>query len=136
MTMQARFDTHDIFNQSPPFAGVNQDDIYVQGGIRRAGQDEREYGTGEAAFHGDLQSSTSTHSIPADLPGGAADPLMSGASGRLWINQSGGRLELQSDAGDAQIVWSKTEVTVFDASSNTVYRATLPWPGCVTPRGA
>src|SRR5206468_13024486 len=43
----------------------------VQGGIRRAGQDEREYGTGEAAFHGDLQSNTSTHSIPADVPGGA-----------------------------------------------------------------
>jgi outer membrane lipoprotein-sorting protein len=60
------------------------------------------------------------------LLGGAADPLMSGASGRLWINQDGGRLELQSDAGDAQIVWNKTEVTVFDASSNTVYRATLP----------
>jgi outer membrane lipoprotein-sorting protein len=60
------------------------------------------------------------------LLGGAADPLMSGASGRLWINNDGGRLELQSDVGDAQIVWSKTEVTVFDASSNTVYHATLP----------
>ena len=52
---------------------------------------------------------------------------MSGASGRLWLTNDGrGRLELQSDAGDAQIVWDKTKVTVFDASSNTVYRFALP----------
>lgn len=38
----------------------------------------------------------------------------------------GGRIELQSDAGDAQIVWRPGELTVYDASSNTVYRATLP----------
>ena len=32
---------------------------------------------------------------------------MSGASGRLWVTNDGrGRLELQSDAGDAQIVWN------------------------------
>jgi outer membrane lipoprotein-sorting protein len=60
------------------------------------------------------------------LLGGAADPLMAGASGRLWANKDGGRLELQSDAGDAQIVWNKTDVTVFDASRNTVYHAALP----------
>ncbi len=48
--------------------------------------------------------------------------LMSGASGRLWVTNDGrGRLELQSDAGDAQIVWNDDEVTVYDASSNTVY---------------
>ena len=52
---------------------------------------------------------------------------MSGASGRLWVTADGhGRIELQSDAGDAQIVWSPTEVTVYDASSNTVYKAALP----------
>src|SRR5439155_9093706 len=53
--------------------------------------------------------------------------LMSGASGRLWLTNDGrGRLELQSDAGDAQIGWNNDAVTVYDASSNTVYRATLP----------
>jgi outer membrane lipoprotein-sorting protein len=52
---------------------------------------------------------------------------MSGASGRLWLTNDGrGRLELQSDAGDAQIVWDKTKVSVFDASSNTVYGFALP----------
>jgi len=61
------------------------------------------------------------------LLGAAGSSLMSGASGRLWVTADGhGRIELQSDAGDAQIVWSPTEVTVYDASSNTVYHATLP----------
>jgi outer membrane lipoprotein-sorting protein len=61
------------------------------------------------------------------LPGGAASPLASGADGRLWIQKSGKfRLELQSDAGDAQIVSDGKVVTAYDASSNTVYRATLP----------
>jgi outer membrane lipoprotein-sorting protein len=61
------------------------------------------------------------------LAGNAGSALMSGASGRLWATDDGrGRLELQSDAGDVQIVWNQTAVTVYDASSNTVYRATLP----------
>ena len=52
---------------------------------------------------------------------------MSGASGRLWATNDGrGRLELQSDAGDVQIVWSGDKLSVYDASANTVYRATLP----------
>ncbi|CAN5518589.1 hypothetical protein BH20ACT17_BH20ACT17_18290 [soil metagenome] len=61
------------------------------------------------------------------LPSGTASPLASGADGRLWVQKSGDfRLELQSDAGDAQIVSDGDRVTVFDAASNTVYRATLP----------
>jgi outer membrane lipoprotein-sorting protein len=65
------------------------------------------------------------------FPSGALGPvgsaLMSGASGRLWATTDGrGRLELQSDAGDVQVVWNQQAVTIFDASSNTVYRATLP----------
>ncbi|MGN6430798.1 MAG: LolA family protein [Gaiellaceae bacterium] len=61
------------------------------------------------------------------LTGQAGSALMSGASGRLWATNDGhGRLELQSDAGDVQVVWNQTQVSVFDASSNTVYRATLP----------
>jgi len=61
------------------------------------------------------------------LLGSAGPVLMSGGSGRLWLTNDGhGRIELQSNAGDAQIVWSPTAVTVYDASSNTVYKATLP----------
>ena len=60
------------------------------------------------------------------LTGQAGSALMTGATGRLWINANGGRLELQSDAGDAQIVWNDTKVTVYDATSNTAYVADLP----------
>lgn len=61
------------------------------------------------------------------LLGNAGSALMSGASGRLWVMNDGrGRIELQSDAGDVEIVWNASTVSVYDASSNTVYRATLP----------
>jgi hypothetical protein len=59
--------------------------------------------------------------------GQVGSALMSGASGRLWLTNGGqGRIELQSDAGDVQIVWNDTTISVYDASSNTVYRANLP----------
>ena len=68
------------------------------------------------------------------ITGQVGSALMSGASGRLWATNDGrGRLELQSDAGDVQIVWNDTRVTVYDASSNTVYRATLPARSRATP---
>jgi outer membrane lipoprotein-sorting protein len=61
------------------------------------------------------------------LLGQAASALITGASGRLWVAGDGeGRIELQSDAGDAQILWNQDTVSIYDASSNTVYRATLP----------
>jgi outer membrane lipoprotein-sorting protein len=64
------------------------------------------------------------------LTGSAGPVLMSGGSGRLWLASDGhGRIELQSNLGDAQIVWSPTAATVYDASSNTVYKATLPQAG-------
>ncbi|MGB2954090.1 MAG: hypothetical protein WBB74_11975 [Gaiellaceae bacterium] len=61
------------------------------------------------------------------LLGNAGSALMSGASGRLWLANDGrGRIELQSDVGDVQIVWNASTLSVYDASSNTVYRAALP----------
>lgn len=61
------------------------------------------------------------------LAGQAGSALMSGASGRLWATNDGrGRLELQSNAGDVQVVWTEQAVSVYDASSHTVYRAKLP----------
>jgi hypothetical protein len=76
--------------------------------------------TAKIAFTNDLLPSGS-------LPNGAASPLAAGADGRLWIQKDGDfRVELQSDAGDAQIVSVGDKLTVYDASSNTLYRATLP----------
>jgi outer membrane lipoprotein-sorting protein len=68
------------------------------------------------------------HLIPSGaLPDGSASPLMAGASGRLWVTSDGRfRVELQSQAGDAQIVSDGKVVTAYDASSNTAYRFALP----------
>lgn len=68
------------------------------------------------------------HLIPAGaLPEGTVSPLMAGASGRVWIANDGRfRVELQSDAGDAQIVDDGTTLTLYDASTNTAYRVALP----------
>jgi outer membrane lipoprotein-sorting protein len=66
------------------------------------------------------------------LVGATGSALMSGANGRLWLNATGGRLELQSDAGDVQVVWNDTKLTVYDASSNTAYTVDLPQQAAVT----
>jgi outer membrane lipoprotein-sorting protein len=61
------------------------------------------------------------------LLGDATSALVSGASGRLWLTNDGhGRIELQSDAGDTQIVWDSSKLTVYDSSSNTAYELALP----------
>ena len=63
----------------------------------------------------------------SDLFGNFSSALLSGASGRLWLTNDGhGRIELQSDAGDTQIVWDSATLSVYDASSNTAYKVTLP----------
>lgn len=66
----------------------------------------------------------------ADLAGGGGEasqlsssPLISGASGRLWIASDGrARLELQSEKGDTQILWDGKTAELYDASTNTLYR--------------
>jgi outer membrane lipoprotein-sorting protein len=71
----------------------------------------------------------------ANLAGGAngeagqlaSSPLISGASGRLWIAADGRvRLELQSEKGDTQILYDGHTITLYDAASNTLYRYTPP----------
>ncbi len=56
-----------------------------------------------------------------------SSPLVSGASGRLWISKEGHvRLELQSEKGDTQIYYEGHTVQMYDPSSNTLYRYTPP----------
>jgi outer membrane lipoprotein-sorting protein len=64
------------------------------------------------------------------------DPLLSGASGRLWASPEGGgklRLELQSEGGggggDTQVLVSNRHFQIYDGSSETVYEGTLPEEG-------
>jgi outer membrane lipoprotein-sorting protein len=65
--------------------------------------------------------------LPAgSLPRGAVSPLAAGAEGRLWLAADGRmRLELQSEAGDAQIVAGEDRLTVYDSSSKTAYALPL-----------
>ena len=56
-----------------------------------------------------------------------ANPLLTGATGRLWFAPGKGlRLELQSDNGDAQVVANPQQFFVYDGTSNTVYRGKVP----------
>jgi outer membrane lipoprotein-sorting protein len=58
-----------------------------------------------------------------------ANPLLNGATGRLWLSpERGFRLELQSGNGDAQVVANKAGFWAYDGTSNTVYRGHAP-PG-------
>jgi outer membrane lipoprotein-sorting protein len=55
----------------------------------------------------------------------SSSPLLTGASGRLWIGSNGqARLELQSEEGDTQILWDGKTAELYDASTNTLYRYT------------
>ena len=57
----------------------------------------------------------------------SSSPLLTGASGRLWISKEGRvRLELQSEKGDTQVLYDGHTVSIYDASSNTLYRYTPP----------
>jgi outer membrane lipoprotein-sorting protein len=69
----------------------------------------------------------------ASLAGGGqsggltSNPLVTGASGRLWIAKDGHvRLELQSQKGDTQILYDGHTISLYDAATNTLYRYTPP----------
>src|SRR5947209_2002251 len=60
-----------------------------------------------------------------------ANPLLSGASGRLWATRNRLRLELQAPAGsegagDVQVLVDRRSFSVLDVASNTLYRGALP----------
>ena len=65
--------------------------------------------------------------IDSSSVGAHGNPLLTGATGRLWASNDGRlRLELQSNRGDAQIVVNQGTFSLYEASSNTVYRGALP----------
>lgn len=54
-----------------------------------------------------------------------SNPLIAGASGRLWIAKDGDvRIELQSEKGDTQILYDGHTLELYDAASNRLYRYT------------
>jgi outer membrane lipoprotein-sorting protein len=64
-----------------------------------------------------------------------ADPILSGASGRLWATPDGKvRLELQASGhegatSDSQVLIDGGRFSIYDSGSNTVYKGTLPQHG-------
>lgn len=67
----------------------------------------------------------------------SSSPLLSGATGRLWVGSEGhARLELQSEKGDTQILYDGHTVSLYDASSNTLYRYTPPQHSSDVQNGA
>jgi outer membrane lipoprotein-sorting protein len=58
---------------------------------------------------------------------GGSNPLLSGASGRVWIASDGkARLELQSEKGATQILYDGSTLTLYEAPSNMMYQYTPP----------
>ncbi len=92
-----------------------------------------------AAIHGSLAGagvpgvtarvSFTDHLFPSDSFGGSSSPLLTGATGRLWIGDGRARIELQGSNGDTEIAITKHGITIYDVSSGTAYR--LPFG----PRG-
>jgi outer membrane lipoprotein-sorting protein len=63
----------------------------------------------------------------SDFTGDNKDPILQGASGRLWLSGDRHlRIELQSDNGDSQVVVNGDSFWISDPVSNTVYEGTLP----------
>jgi len=57
----------------------------------------------------------------------SSSPLLSGASGRLWIAKDGRvRLELQAERGDTQLLYDGHTLKLYDASTNTLYQYAVP----------
>ena len=72
--------------------------------------------------------SFTNHLIDASNIQGATDPILQGATGRLWYSPATHqlRIELQSDSGDGQVVVNNRSFWIYDPSSNTAYEGTLP----------
>jgi hypothetical protein len=71
----------------------------------------------------------SNHLFPSGALPGAAQPLLSGATGRLWAGDGKARIELQADSGDTEIGYDGHTLIVYDVASNTAYEMTMPKHG-------
>lgn len=60
----------------------------------------------------------------SDIQG--SDPLLTGGPGRLWVGDGRIRLEVQSDNGDAQVVFNRGSFWAYDPVMNVVYKGKLP----------
>jgi hypothetical protein len=68
----------------------------------------------------------SNHLFPSGALPGAAQPLLSGATGRLWAGNGEVRVELQADNGDTEVGFDGHTAIVYDVASNTAYEMAMP----------
>jgi hypothetical protein len=68
----------------------------------------------------------SNHLLPSDALPGSSQPLLAGATGRLWASSAGVRLELQADNGDTEVGFDGRKVTLYDVSQSTAYVMAVP----------
>lgn len=80
---------------------------------------------GDVAWHNGLFGDLSQAGNMAHLP--AQSPLTSSGSGRIWVDQTGARIESQGGGGDQVVVVNKKERTawVYDYAANTVKKVVV-----------
>jgi hypothetical protein len=68
--------------------------------------------------------------LPAgSLPKGTTLPFGASADGRLWLRRDGRlRLDIHSDAGDAEVTYDGARLRIYDAGSNTVSSFAMKLP--------
>lgn len=67
----------------------------------------------------------SDHLIPSGSLG-SGSPLITGATGRVWAGDGKVRIELQSSAGDTEVGFDGSKITLYDVASGTAYTMALP----------
>jgi hypothetical protein len=65
---------------------------------------------------------------------GSGSPLITGATGRIWAGDGKLRIELQSSAGDTEIGFDGSQVTLYDVASGTAYTMAVPHHGQDAPQ--
>ena len=68
----------------------------------------------------------SNHLLPSGALPDSAQPLLAGATGRLWATGGKVRLELQADNGDTEIGFDGRTLVVYDVATSTAYEMQVP----------
>ena len=76
----------------------------------------------------------SNHLLPSGALPDSGQPLLAGATGRLWATGGKVRLELQADNGDTEIGFDGTTLVVYDVATSTAYEMQVPRHPDAPPR--
>jgi hypothetical protein len=68
----------------------------------------------------------SNHLVPSGALPDSAQPLLAGATGRLWATGGKVRLELQAENGDTEIGFDGRTLVVYDVAKSTAYEMQVP----------